>query len=228
MNAKAPELRSRAIAVKGAAYWLGMALAITLASTAFSETSTKAHCLPNIDLFAVALPMFQHFTSEHLKGNLGALWVVTIWGLSCGVRPSDALAWLAITALLNLWQAFPAKMSCIYGLSGVVYGAAAIASLRLIKEPSSNRGGFSVYSQASRLTILLKILGAVVLCAELIFLLLSSSQLVTGRREPFDGHISIEVDFATHWIGFGLGCIFAMLGNYFPKNKSLSATYDTS
>jgi len=201
--------------ITGGVWWLAVALFLTLASLALSDNVYNADCNPSNDLVSKTMPLLHHFTGEHLSNNLWALCVVSFWGLSCAVRRSDALAWAITIIVLNLSQAFQVGLLCVYGMSGALYGAVAIASLRLLFEPSLVARNFLMQRQLRGLTGFLRTTGALVLCGEFLLLSLISLRSIEHGGEKLHGHAAILVDQTSHWTGFLIGCTIAIINHFF-------------
>ena len=135
------------------------------------------------------------------------------------MKQSDALAWASTIIVLNLLQALHVGMLCVYGMSGAMFSGVAIASLRLLTEPNCVAKSFSMGRRVRGLSIFLRSIGALVIVGEFLFLLRTSIQFSQEGSEKLHGHESVVVDLTTHWMGFLLGCAFAVLGYFLSKGS---------
>jgi rhomboid family GlyGly-CTERM serine protease len=75
---------------------------------------------------------FVHWSPLHLGANLAAAAVVTAYGWAARLPPAQALAWLAAWPLTQMGLLLQPALAHYGGVSGVLHGGVAIATLWLV------------------------------------------------------------------------------------------------
>jgi rhomboid family GlyGly-CTERM serine protease len=144
-----------------------------------------------------------HWSTMHLGGNLAATALVALFGVSAGVPPRAALAWLLAVPLTHLGLLLQPTLLHYGGLSGVLHAGVAVVLVHLLRDTRGRP----------------RSIGAMVTLGVLMKLLLEEPWGAPLRQTP---GWDIAIAPLAHATGTLAGALAALLvGGIWPQNRSL-------